>query len=94
MEEMIQPLEQNLIFSMTISIGSELIPAEVYFARLSDDITFTRVIIYPGNQEAQRTIDVDRDETGWIDMYTGESSAWSILVAPSLDFHIAQHKKH
>lgn len=79
---------------MTISIGNELIPAEVYFARLSDDITFTRVIIHPGSPESQRIIDVDRDETGWIDMYTGEDSPWSRLVGPSLDFHIAQNKKH
>lgn len=94
MEEKIQPLEQNLVFRMTISIGNELIPAEVYFARLSDDITFTRVIIYPGNKDAQRIIDVDRDERGWFDINTGEDSPWSRLVGPSLDSHIAQKKNN
>jgi hypothetical protein len=93
MEDMIQPLEQTLVFDMIISIGNELIPCDVYFARLSQDITFTRVIIYPGNKPSERIIDVDRDEEGWIDMYTGEPSAWSQLVAPSLDFHIAQNKQ-
>jgi hypothetical protein len=95
MGDMIQPTEQTLIFIMTISIGNELIPAHVYFARLSDDITFTRVVIHPGDKNAERTIDVDRldQASGWIDINTGGSSPWSQLVASSLDYHIAQNNK-
>lgn len=93
MEEMIQPLEQNLVFQMTIAMGERLIPCDVYFARMSADITFTRVIMYPGDKKAERIIDVDRDETGWIDMYTGEESPWSAMVAAPLDYHIQQNKQ-
>ena len=93
MEEMIQPTEQTLIFKMTIVMGDRLIPCDVYFARMSTDITFTRVIMYPDDKEAERIIDVDRDdEIGWFDVYTGDVSIWSEIVAAPLDFHIAQNK--
>lgn len=93
MEELIQPIEQTLIFKMTIAMGDRLIPCDVYFARMSADITFTRVIMYPDDLKAERIIDVDRDEElGWIDMYTGDASIWSEIVAAPLDYHIAQNK--
>ena len=91
MEEMIQPVEQNLIFTMVIAMGEQLIPCHVYYARMENDTTFTRVVMNQSDAKAERTIDVDRDEHGWYDMYTGEESPWSQMVAAPLEYYIRQN---
>lgn len=87
----LDPTEMTHIFDMTVAFEKRLMPCEVYFARLSDGSTFTRVVAWPGDLKRERYIDVDRWEEGWIDMYTGEASHWSELVGGALDYHIRKY---
>ena len=91
--EKLEPTEMKSLFSMTIVMGHELNPCDVYAARLSDGTAFIRVVLCPNEAGRERIIDVDYWEgLGWIDMYTGEPSVWSDLVAPSLDYHNAHRR--
>ena len=92
--EKLEPLEQTLRFRMMVVLGDNLMPCDVYTARLQDGTEFTRVIAWPGELKAERIIDVDHWEgEGWVDIYTGEPSIWSEMVAASLDFHTTPSKK-
>jgi hypothetical protein len=91
--EKLEPFELKHLFDATIVIGADLAQTEVYAAMLRDGTRFTRVILWPGDTKQERIVDVDYWEgLGWIDMYTGEPSVWSELVAPSLDYHNAHRK--
>ena len=87
----LEPVELNLVFEMIVVVKATLNPCEVYFARLPDGSTFTRVIMNPGVIDNERVIDVDRWEEGWVDLHAGEATVWSELVANSLDYHIIQY---
>lgn len=95
MEEIqkLDPTEMTHIFDMTVAFDKRLMPCEVYFARLADGSTFTRVIAWPADPIREHVIDVDRWEEGWIDMYTGEASHRSELVGHSLDYDISQYNQ-
>ncbi|MES2328178.1 MAG: hypothetical protein V4539_01160 [Bacteroidota bacterium] len=90
-----QPLEvveQQFQFEMTVACGDELFACRVFSALQPDGTRFTRVLYNAGVEE--RTIDVAYwEEEGWIDMWYGEPSPWSALVAPALDYHFAIRKK-
>jgi hypothetical protein len=90
------PLEavtQQFLFTMSVVCMDEIFNCRVFTAVQRDGTQFTRVLYDEGPDE--RIIDVDyRGEQGWIDLWYGEPSPWSALVAAALNYHFAQNKKH
>lgn len=84
------PVDQAKVFDMVMAMGENLVPCDVYFATMESGNTFTRVIMYPGTT-AERLVDVDKQNGQWTCIYEMESTIWSELVGPSLDYHIAQN---
>lgn len=86
----ILPVEQTKVFDMVMAMGENLVPCDVYFATMENGNTFTRVIMYP-DTEAERLIDLDKQNGQWICIYEMGATLWSELVGPSLDYHISQN---
>jgi hypothetical protein len=90
-DEPIDTCEETKVFELTLVIEETLVPCEVFFARATDGSTFTRAVFYAGTQ-LEAMLDIDKWEDGWIDMYTGEFSAWSTAVGAAIDYKISEIK--
>jgi hypothetical protein len=90
--EPIIPVELTPVFDMTIAMFNALIPCSVFFARAEGDMTFTRVLLYPGTA-LQSLIDVDKVEDEWMDVYLCQATPMSEIVGAALDFHIREQNK-
>ena len=93
-EKRLEPSELTLLFKMTVvTTHNQLMPCEVYMAKLEDGFDFYRVICWNG-KTTELIIDVDFDaEMGWYDVYEGIPSVWSDMVADGLNYHKAQFSK-
>jgi hypothetical protein len=91
-EEPINTVEESKIFDLLVPIMDTLIPCEVWFAKAEGDITFTRVVLYPGT-EHERLVDMDKLDGEWIDVYSCQPTPWTILLGPAIDLRINEQQK-
>lgn len=90
-EEQIVPLELNKVFDLLVPMGTAMIPCEIWFARAEGDLTFTRVIIYPGTAHVA-SVDLEKVEGEWIDIYSCESTPWTMVLGPAIDLRISEQQ--
>jgi|GEM_PF-6584170 hypothetical protein len=90
-EEPILTTEENKVFDFLVPILDTLIPCEAWFAKAEGDITFTRVVLYPGT-EYERLVDLDKAEGEWIDIYSCEPTLWTRLLGPAIDLRILEQQ--